>query len=64
MFEIALTQMQDLAFDPVELHELIIGQFLKAIKVPLEGISFLPVFLRTIYFLTKWKQLPSSFFSA
>lgn len=40
MFEIALTQMQVLAFDLVQLHVLGIGQLFKAIKVPLEGISF------------------------
>jgi len=42
MVEIALAQMQDLALDLVELHEICMGLPLKPVKVPLDCIhSFL-----------------------
>ena len=39
VLEIALTQIQDLALGPAELHEVGMGPALKPVQVPLDSIS-------------------------
>lgn len=41
ILEVALTQVQDLALDLVELRSICSGSLLKPVKVPMDGISSL-----------------------